>query len=183
MSLRTGAKSRRVDFLNNPKFTPLINKAKEDIRKYWNANVGKHFHAAEDHRSFALATSEKFGGQSRTGQLEQACGVSFVNGTFTVSLKSIMDKDGKRDYGDFLFYGTQSTRGAYSPEIGARIRDKKTGELIGFTQGISNAPWNRWVVELNEYVERRLSQLEDEIYASSSIDDIDGGSDANQRRV
>jgi hypothetical protein len=172
-----------VDFLNNSKFTPLINKAKADIKKYWLENIGKHFQAAETYRNFASMTSNKFAGQARTGKLEAACGITFLNGTFVVSLKPIMDRDGKRDYGDFLFYGSPTTPGIYSPEIGARLKNKKTGELIGYTNGISNEPWKRWVIELNRYIEQRLSQLEDEIYNISSIDDLDGGTDATTRRL
>lgn len=170
-STRTGRK-----FADNPKFRPLINLAMRDIELYWQANVDKYFSHAQNMRANVRTTDMAFAKPGHTGQMRNACRVTFLNGEIIVIFKAVRSEDGQ-DYGDYLVYGTHASQGKYVPEIGSRLRDSTTHELIGQTRGISTTPWNRWMVDLNVFIEKRLDQLEDEIYKESSIDDIIGGID------
>jgi len=169
----TPRSTRTHRIFDNPKFRPLVDHAMKDIQAYWMANVEKYFSHAASMRSNVRTTDMAFTKPGHTGQMKNACKVVFLNSEITVIFKSIRSEDGK-DYGDYLVYGSPSSRGKYVPEIGARLHDKTTGELIGETRGISTGPWNRWMVEFNTFIEKRLDQLEDEIYKASSIDDILG---------
>ena len=175
-STRTGRQ-----FMDTPKFRPFINRAMKDIQTYWMSNVEKYFSHAASMRSNVRTTDMAFAKPGHTGQMKNACKVIFLSNEITVIFKAIHSEDGK-DYGDYLVYGSSSSRGKYIPELGARLQDKSTGELIGETRGISTGPWTRWMVEFNAFIETRLDQLEDEIYKASSIDDILGGSD-DQRSI
>lgn len=175
-STRTGRQ-----FMDTPKFRPFINRARRDIEVYWMSNVEKYFSHAASMRSNVRTTSMAFAPEGHTHQMKKACKTTFINGEIIILFKAIHSEDGK-DYGDYLVYGSSSSRGKYIPELGARLQDKSTGELIGETRGISTGPWTRWMVEFNTFIETRLDQLEDEIYKASSIDDILGGSD-DQRSI
>ena len=164
------------DFLSNPKFKPLVERAKLDIQEYWAANIGKYFTSAQRMRMNIQSTSKKLMEESvHPDQIAKACYITVIGNELAVVFKSVRSADG-RDYGDFLVYGTSASRGKFVPAIGARMREKDSHELIGQTRGISTIPWNRWMADFSAYVERRLDQLEDEIYNASSIDDIVGES-------
>lgn len=163
--------SRRFD--QNPKFRPLIDRAMKDIEVYWFANVERYFSHAASMRSNVRSTDSAFAKPGHTGQMKNACRVTFVNGEIVVIFKAVHSEDG-RDYGDFLVYGTAPSRGKYIPEIGARMTEKNSHELIGETRGIKTDQWNKWMTDLDGFIEKRLDRLEDEIYNASSIDDVLG---------
>jgi hypothetical protein len=161
------------EFFRNPKFAKLIEVAKADIQKYWYDNVSTYFPRAEQLRSERARMSSMYETGGQVGQMRNACRVSFINGQFVVIFKAVTSKDGK-DYGDFLVYGTGISPGVFVPSVGARVRNQKTGELEGFTRGISTEAWMRWKTALELYVDKRMVQLMDEIYAESSFADILG---------
>lgn len=165
--------SRRFD--DNPKFRPIINRAMTDIEAYWRSNVERYFSHAVSMRNNIRTTDEAFARPGHTGQMRNACKVTFINNEIIVIFKAVHSEDGK-DYGDYLVYGTSPSQGKYIPEIGSRMREKDSHELIGQTRGISTIPWNRWMVDLDSFISKRLDDLEDEIYKASSIDDVLGDS-------